>query len=81
MVIKATALELPLAVHFWVKPVKPDGKILNIATSEMSLVREAPIKFMSLHCPNGGEGGLNACPDGWGTFFREEFSKFKRAFA
>ena len=26
-------------------------------------------------------GGLNPCPDGLGHFFREEFSKFKRAFA
>ena len=28
-----------------------------------------------------GGGGLNACPDGLGHFFREELSKFKRAFA
>ena len=28
----------------------------------------------------GGRGGLNPCPDGLGHFFREEFSKFKRAF-
>ena len=26
-------------------------------------------------------GGLNPCPDGLGHFFREDFSKFKRAFA
>ena len=26
-------------------------------------------------------GGLNPCPDGLGHFFREEFSKFKWAFA
>ena len=26
-------------------------------------------------------GGLNPCPDGLGHFFKEEFSKFKRAFA
>ena len=30
------------------------------------------------HCPFGW--GLNPCPDGLGHFFREEFSKFKRAF-
>ena len=29
----------------------------------------------------GGGGGLNPCPDGLGHFFREEFTKFKRAFA
>ena len=28
-----------------------------------------------------GGGGLNPCPDGLGHFFREEFSKFKWAFA
>ena len=31
--------------------------------------------------PVWGGGGLNPCPDGLGHFFREEFSKFKWAFA
>ena len=49
-------------------------------------LREAPFKLMSPlcgHCPfgRGGGGGLNPCLDGLGHFFREEFSKFKRAFA
>ena len=46
-------------------------------------VREAPFYEsppLFGHCPFGG-GGLNPCPDGLGHFFREEFSKFKRAFA
>ena len=46
-------------------------------------VREAPFNKMPPlfgHCPFGG-GGLNPCPDGLGHFFREEFSKFKGAFA
>ena len=32
------------------------------------------------HCPFGGVGGLNACPDGLGHLFREELSKFKWAY-
>ena len=46
-------------------------------------LREAPFNNMPPlfgHCPFGG-GGLDPCPDGLGHFFREEFSKFKRAFA
>ena len=31
--------------------------------------------------PFWGGVGLNPCPDGLGHFFREDFSKFKRAFA
>ena len=47
------------------------------------LLREAPLNLsppLCGHCPFGG-WGLNPCPDGLGHFFREEFSKFKRAFA
>ena len=47
------------------------------------LFREAPFSLSPPpfgHCPFGG-GGLNPCPDGLGHFFREEFSKFKWAFA
>ena len=47
------------------------------------LLREAPLKIVPPlfgHCPLGG-GGLNPCPDGLGHFFREEFTKFKQAFA
>ena len=47
--------------------------------------REAPFNLSPPpcgHCPfGGGGGGLNPCPDGLGHFFREEFSKFKWAFA
>ena len=46
-------------------------------------LREAPfsgVPPLCGHCPFGG-GGLNPCPDGLGHFFREEFSKFKWAFA
>ena len=32
------------------------------------------------HCPFGGGGGLNTCPDGLGHLFREELSKFKWAY-
>ena len=49
----------------------------------IEVIREAPFNEsppLFGHCPFGG-GGLNPCPDGLGHFFREEFSKFKGAFA
>ena len=47
------------------------------------MIREGPFRLMPStfgHCPFGGGGGHNACPDGLGHLFREELSKFKCAY-
>ena len=51
---------------------------------EILLTKGSPFLIWALFfwgLPVWGGGGLNTCPDGLGHFFREEFSKFKRAFA
>ena len=56
---------------------------LAISKISFNLFKGSTFQFVSTSIwalPVWG-GGLNPCPDGLGHFFREEFSKFKWAFA
>ena len=62
---------------------KGDTKWQNVQVFPGAL-REAPDKKMPGlfgHCPNGGGGGLDPCPNGLGHLFWEELFMFKGAFA
>ena len=63
---------------------KPNQASYETRLLTHQVFREAPFNLsppLFGHCPFVGGGWLNPCPDGLGHFFREEFSKFKGAFA